>query len=101
MLDKLIQVHAKSDNRAQLAKLYLSVTIVQLARGDDVAAANRLAEFAQKDGFMSTEEYRTGAELLELVRSGDQDALIKHTQKQIFNFLEAEVRACLNAVWIY
>lgn len=92
MVRKLIGVYTKSDNRPQLAKLFLSLAVIQLGRGDDVAAQAAVDEMAEKDGFASTEEFRAATELVEHYRSGDQDALIGLTQKQLFNFLEAEVR---------
>lgn len=42
-------------------------------------------------GFLGTEECTIAQQLVETYQNGDQDALIKLTQKQLFNFLEAEV----------
>mgnify|MGYP001085514135 CR=1 FL=1 len=41
-------------------------------------------------GFANCEEQTTALELIEAYASGDQDAVIKVTQKQLFNFLDAE-----------
>jgi len=48
-------------------------------------------QISREEGFVSTSEGQVANELLEAYDKGDQEALEKVTQKQVFTFLEPEV----------
>jgi len=89
---KLYTKHAKVyetlNQKQNQWKAHLTIVVVLLHMDDYVTADATNQEFLQVSGYISTEESRTGNDLLDAYEKGDSEALQKITKKQIFNYLD-------------
>lgn len=92
MLRRVWAAADKADRPHEAAKCALSMAVVQLARGDSVAAGKVFDEANTRvAGFIRTDEGNACAVLLDAYDAHSQDSLTAVVRRQVFDFLEAEV----------
>ncbi|KAF9343956.1 hypothetical protein BGX34_006182, partial [Mortierella sp. NVP85] len=91
ILMRLGNIQNESSSKSPYFKTLLSVIIVQLAAGDDVAASRKFQDFCTIEGFVRSEESAIAHQMLDAFEHRDQNYYNQAANRQHIGFLDNEV----------
>ncbi|KAK3819984.1 MAG: hypothetical protein J3Q66DRAFT_335994 [Benniella sp.] len=91
ILMRLGNIQNESSSKSPYFKTLLSVIIVQLAAGDDVAASRKFQDFCSIEGFVRSEESAIAHQMLDAFEHRDQNCYNQAANRQHIGFLDNEV----------
>lgn len=101
LIQRIIPICTALNQPSNVHKYCLSITILQLAIGDVVAADRTFTEHLQDDSYLHSDECKLAEDLIIPFKNGNDEALQETLKNQGYNYLDNQIARLAKKLSVY